>query len=250
MLEQTISDLECIVVDDAGTIEATVPDDSRVRCVRHATNAGPGACRNTGVEHARGKYVTFLDDDDVYVPERLSLALGALERAPLALCWGVWMGTEHPTGRRLEGRVYDVILDQITPHISTVTLARTDFEPFDGSYQAAEDAEWFLRMTQRYSVSTDERVGVLLRQHDAPRHGSPRSARIEASRRMLTDYRDYFATHRRAHAFRWTRIGLLALSDGRRGEAARAFVRSLRIRPELRPLWYLTRTALPDRIRR
>ena len=69
---QTFHDWEAVVVDDA-TPDASCElaqgfalRDPRFRIVRHASNAGLAAARNTGLSHARGRYVTFLDPDDRY----------------------------------------------------------------------------------------------------------------------------------------------------------------------------------------
>src|SRR3954464_14214558 len=77
VLAQTCADFECIVVDDAGPELATLPNDARIRVIRRDENGGPPAARNTGIDAARGTYVAFLDDDDVWLPTRLSDALVA-----------------------------------------------------------------------------------------------------------------------------------------------------------------------------
>jgi len=78
---QTMSDLEVIVVDDAstdGTVRAVEAiDDARVRLLKSYRNSGQSAARNMDLKHARGRWVTFLDADDEWVPERLEHLLGA-----------------------------------------------------------------------------------------------------------------------------------------------------------------------------
>nr|WP_200309234.1 bifunctional glycosyltransferase family 2 protein/CDP-glycerol:glycerophosphate glycerophosphotransferase [Streptomyces adelaidensis] len=78
VLSQSFTDLELIVVDDASPdncraiAEEFAARDSRVRRpVRLRENAGPGAARNTGMEHARGDYLLFLDGDDTFTPDAL-----------------------------------------------------------------------------------------------------------------------------------------------------------------------------------
>ena len=69
---------------------STTPGPSRSSCrptlgsgyVRRTTNGGAGACRNTGVDVATGRYLAFLDDDDVWVPHRLELALAGPRPRP------------------------------------------------------------------------------------------------------------------------------------------------------------------------
>lgn len=69
-LRQDISDYEVIVVDDGSTdrsAQVAGRYDGQVQLVRQA-NAGEGAARNAGVRLARGKYVAFLDSDDLWFP--------------------------------------------------------------------------------------------------------------------------------------------------------------------------------------
>jgi glycosyltransferase involved in cell wall biosynthesis len=84
VLRQELRDLELIVVDDCSTddTESIVEsyDDPRVRYFRHETNRGGSAARNTGIEHATGEYVAFLDDDDEYRPKKLTKQVECLDR--------------------------------------------------------------------------------------------------------------------------------------------------------------------------
>jgi glycosyltransferase involved in cell wall biosynthesis len=95
VLAQTIQDFECIVVDDASPSPVDVPDDPRIRLVRREMNGGLPAARNTGLQHASGRYVVFLDDDDLFTPERLSLGLDVLDQSPLSICWARWIKPER-----------------------------------------------------------------------------------------------------------------------------------------------------------
>lgn len=84
VLQQTYSDFEIIVVDDGSTdeTEAVVKGyGDRVRYV-WTTNGGSGHARNVGMQHARGRYLTFLDSDDLLYPYALQLQTGLLERFP------------------------------------------------------------------------------------------------------------------------------------------------------------------------
>jgi glycosyltransferase involved in cell wall biosynthesis len=77
-------DLDITVVDDASS-DGT-PEVMRrypaVRYVRLETQRGAAAARNVGIKSSTGKYVAFQDDDDVWLPEKLRLQTGALERHP------------------------------------------------------------------------------------------------------------------------------------------------------------------------
>src|SRR4051794_13465342 len=93
---QTISDFECIVVDDCSPTPVAIPDDPRFKLVRNSRNVGASASRNRGLEMAQAPFVTVLDDDDLFAPERLALALPALEDGEISVC----AQADLSTGRR------------------------------------------------------------------------------------------------------------------------------------------------------
>lgn len=89
---QTHQDWELIVVDDGskdGTHELVSHIDPRILVIRQP-NAGVGAARNTGLAAARGRFLTFLDSDDAWLPHFLELTAGFLRSTPDAQ----WVTTE------------------------------------------------------------------------------------------------------------------------------------------------------------
>jgi glycosyltransferase involved in cell wall biosynthesis len=85
VLSQQHVDIEVVVVDDASTddIAGTVSSfaDRRLRVVRQTSPGGVSAARNRGIAEARGKWVAFLDDDDLWAPQKLALQLEAATRS-------------------------------------------------------------------------------------------------------------------------------------------------------------------------
>ena len=87
VLGQSRTDLELIVVDDgstdetAGVVERFTAADGRVRLLRQA-NQGTVAARNAGVQEAGGRFVSFLDDDDLWLPGYLAAIAAGFDRAP------------------------------------------------------------------------------------------------------------------------------------------------------------------------
>lgn len=231
-------DVECVVVDDGGTVELDVPCDPRVRVIRHEQNRGLAAALNTGLDACRGEFVTFLDDDDRFAPGRLSSTVDAVGRADVVICWHARIEGDVPRAwnKRWEGNVYDTILDSWAPAKGALVMRRADVPRFDTDYLALEDLEWLLRVTQDRTVTTVARVGYLVRQHATARHLNGPLARVHFGERLLEDRRDYFTTHRAAAAFRWYMLGCLAMQLGDRGYARRAFVRSFSRNPNPRRL--------------
>lgn len=83
-LAQTYRPIEVVLVDDCssdGLSEALLPyqGDERIRLVKHASNQGVSAARNSGVEAAKGHFVAFLDSDDLWRPTKLEAQMALIE---------------------------------------------------------------------------------------------------------------------------------------------------------------------------
>ena len=79
VLNQCYQDFEVIIVDDCSSdiaeLEAVIKhfNDNRVRLIKHESNLNGAAARNTGIKAATGKYIAFLDSDDVWPISRLKI---------------------------------------------------------------------------------------------------------------------------------------------------------------------------------
>lgn len=74
--KQTYKDWEMIIVDDCSTDETDFVieeflDDSRIRYFKNEKNSGAAVSRNRALKEAKGKWIAFLDSDDLWVPEKL-----------------------------------------------------------------------------------------------------------------------------------------------------------------------------------
>lgn len=85
VLKQSFSNFECIIIDD-GSTDNTVSTIQQIHDPRlhilQQTNQGVSAARNTGLSHAKGQYIAFLDGDDLWDPQFLQIMLNALQTSP------------------------------------------------------------------------------------------------------------------------------------------------------------------------
>lgn len=88
VLSQTWRDWELWVVDD-GSTDRTVSlatgfakADRRVQVISQANSGRPACARNAGLRRSRGRFVSFLDSDDTWAPERLSVMLSGMKAHP------------------------------------------------------------------------------------------------------------------------------------------------------------------------
>ena len=83
VLRQTFRDFEIMVINDAGVDVGDVIEKynqkRQIIYLQHNSNRGMAAARNTGIKVARGKYIAYLDDDDVYYPDHLETLINFLE---------------------------------------------------------------------------------------------------------------------------------------------------------------------------
>lgn len=85
VISQTYDDIEIIIVDDESPDRSVKVceqfTDSRIKII-HQKNRGLAGARNTGIRHAKGDYIAFIDADDIWLPEKLARHIAHLESHP------------------------------------------------------------------------------------------------------------------------------------------------------------------------
>jgi glycosyltransferase involved in cell wall biosynthesis len=246
VLRQGVADLECIVVED-GPARAERAIDPRVRVIARSCAGGAAAARNTGLRAARGAYVTFLDDDDLFTHDRLEIALEGLAEAPITICWRASLADRADiTWRaRSKGDAPRRLLQGPVPNVGQVALERNIAPLFDERFRTSEDVEWWIRAAEAGSVVIVERVGYLLRDHEGDRQTQRTDDRLTSRLQLLEKHRTYFAKNHRAASYQWRRVGGLARVLNERTLERQAFVRSFALAPGVRSLAHLAHACLP-----
>ncbi|MCK4918258.1 MAG: glycosyltransferase family 2 protein [Candidatus Pacebacteria bacterium] len=168
VLNQTFQRFEIIVVDD-GLVERANKiikeiDDLRVVYIQHKENRGASAARNTGNEKARGEFVTFLDDDDEFYPEKLKKQLEIMKKFGkqidytfcLADIYSQQTGDfsytqkydlEEGTGSFFE-EALSMNMAVATPSIFCKREKALEIGVFDVTFPNAEDRDFFIRLSK------------------------------------------------------------------------------------------------------
>ena len=84
VLAQTYRDWELLIVDDCSTdntdeVVKLFLDDKRIRYIKNEKNCGAAMSRNRALREARGKWIAFLDSDDLWTPEKLEKQIGFMK---------------------------------------------------------------------------------------------------------------------------------------------------------------------------
>lgn len=156
---QHFPDSEILLVDDGSTQELRAP--AFVRYFRQA-RAGPAAARNHGIRESRGRFIAFLDIDDMWVPGHLRRLASALESHPEA---GIAQGLMRQlSGGRISG-AYRM------PYAGTCLFRRETFDicgAFDETMALGEDYDLMFRCWEKDLIKIDvEEVSLIYRRHDA-----------------------------------------------------------------------------------
>jgi glycosyltransferase involved in cell wall biosynthesis len=256
VLAQTFNDWEAIIVDDGSTDETRSVsqqflEDSRIHYV-YQENQGLSAARNTGIRHAHGEYLSFLDADDALEPEFLQRCLEVLT-----------------TDGSLAGvYTYTFFIDQagnVLPRIGNQSIPANEFrrrilqggffpvhaalvradvirevDLFDPQLTSLEDWDLWLRVSKRYPMEYVPEP--LVRYRVYPGSMSTNAERMHTNRiRVLTKHfgppenepNNWSAEKRRAYGFAYRSGALGYIQQNKSEEGWRLMERAVSVWPSL-----------------
>jgi glycosyltransferase involved in cell wall biosynthesis len=185
---QTLKDFEVVLVCDHGDpVEPLLAEfDFPITYLYQGSNQGLSAARNAGVKLARGRYLAYLDDDDIYLPDHLAVLADAFERQPQGV---VYTGVEYVNERLEDGQRIELNRSAPFAHeaydrerlftqnyipVNTWAHPRSllaEVGEFDTGLTAFEDWDMLLRLAARYPVVHVSRITAEVHLRDAPNTG-------------------------------------------------------------------------------
>ena len=96
VLNQSYNNWELLIIDDASPdnsnniINKFVDNDNRVKLIKLKHNSGPAIARNKAIKIARGRYIAFLDSDDIWQPSKLEEQIKFMENNNLAFAFSAY----------------------------------------------------------------------------------------------------------------------------------------------------------------
>ena len=177
VLAQDFEDFELIVVDDGstdGTADEIKKYGGRVKLFQQKENRGVSASRNSGILQARGKYIGFLDSDDLWVKGKLKIQVAFLDENPhYPLCYTdeIWVRKGKRVNPMLKHSKYSGwILEKCLPLCiispSSAMMRKALFSKvglFDEALPVCEDYDFWLRISARFPIFFIDRKLIIKR---------------------------------------------------------------------------------------
>ena len=181
ILDQTFTDFEFIIVDDASTddslsvIESYSRSDKRISILKNDTNLGLAASLNRGLEKATGKYIARTDSDDIYFPERLEKQIEWMQAHPDYIVCGTWFekigdGSGFYNKKIPDHETYRIRLlfdnNPAIPHTSAMfnnELLKKYKITYDDKYRYAQDYRMWTKCSQVAKIGIIESILLYVR---------------------------------------------------------------------------------------
>lgn len=180
VLNQTMDDLELIVVDDGSTdttreVLRRFEGDPRMRVVEQ-NNAGCSAARNRGAAAATGNYIAIVDADDVCWPHKLEYQIDCFRQRPQLAVVGTHARMIGPRGQHLgvvrtppdHGTIAEGMQHSMQFCHATILIRADVFERlggYDESYPTSEDYQFLRRVVTRHRAANVDRILYDMRIH-------------------------------------------------------------------------------------
>jgi glycosyltransferase involved in cell wall biosynthesis len=247
ILAQTYTELEILVVDDQSidstkeVVEAMIQKDQRIRYFRNP-NKGANNARNFGIQHAKGKFIAFLDDDDVWMNSKLEKQFKLM--STLGPEFGVVYCTfarKKTTGKILRrhpsrfssfknGNILDRLLKRNFITTSTLFVKTEVFQKcgmFDPGYKSFQDWELLTRIARDFHFFYLKEILVNVYESNDSITLDKRG-RVLTKLKHLKQFMDLYELNPRLLSGRYSSLGFTLLKLKRFGFSKKFLLRSLK----------------------
>jgi len=181
ILNQTYKNFELIVVDDGSTdnTEEVIKkfNDNRIKYIKIDNWGGPAKPRNTGIKKARGEYIAFCDDDDIWLPEKLEKQIKVFQISnETAMLYTRFKRIEGDiisnrilpkNGKYKSGNIFKSLYFKPFIACSSVIVKRSvldqvGFFDTDPNLIAIEDIDLWLRIALKYIIRCTDNLPLIL----------------------------------------------------------------------------------------
>ena len=186
VLNQTYKNIELFVVDDNNpetdarketeSVMLSYIENPKVTYLQHERNKNGSAARNTGWKKSKGKYITFLDDDDEIAPSKMEKQVKCLEK--LDKSWGACYtgycllkanGAVQVSAEKRSGVCYvDALMRTMFMGSGSNLFLRKsvvdEINGYDESFQRNQDIEFLVRVAERYKIAYIDEVLLTIHQ--------------------------------------------------------------------------------------
>ncbi|MFQ6083718.1 MAG: glycosyltransferase family 2 protein [Candidatus Aminicenantia bacterium] len=204
VLSQEYSDFELLVIDDGSTDnteEVVQSFGARIRYF-YQPHQGVSAVRNLGLSNSEGRFIAFLDSDDLWKKEKLRVQMEFMKNSPQAkVCYTeeIWVRkgvrvNPKKKHRKYSGWIFDKVVPICLLSLSSALFRREIFDKigwFDESLPACEDYDFGLRLAKKYPIYLIDQPLIIKRggHHDqlSKKYWGMDRFRVRALEKLLKD---------------------------------------------------------------
>jgi glycosyltransferase involved in cell wall biosynthesis len=245
VLNQTYSNLEIIIVDDSSSDETKSHiykiKDERIKYIFQNNRKGGAAARNTGILNAKGEFISFLDDDDYWAPEKIEKQLHVFKtHEKICAVYSGYFIVEAKKGKiigavkpKYHGNIYKRLLTENCVGTTSTVIVKSKVlinELFDESLPSCQDWDLWLRLSKFHEFWSVNEPLVYYSFHGNQISSNP-EAILRGRLMFLEKHWDEIVKDKNALCKHYQRIGAYYCLRGDVKTGRKYLLRSLSLRP-------------------
>lgn len=253
VLTQSYGNWELIVVDDNDKISSYRQETelfmepylarANIKYIKHERNKGGSAARNTGIEQAVGEYVAFLDDDDEWLPDKLTKQVECFANVDdaTALISTGFVIVDDVTGQiktvlpQFRGWILSQLLKRNSVGTTSTVLCRRnvllEIGMFDENLPAKQDIDLYIRIAKNYKFDFVAEPLVRFHRHAKGNIGTNLQGVLEAHEHFHKKHSLLLEQKPKIYQYRLKWQGRLLLQLGRTEEARGILKKAFKVNP-------------------